>query len=55
MQKAGQDILPIQKMMRKVPPLLQQGKTDEAEQMLDQVLQMVGVKPDEVNADSPPD
>ncbi|MEO2018080.1 MAG: CotH kinase family protein [Fuerstiella sp.] len=55
MQIDGQDILPIQNLMQRVPPLLQQGKTDEAEQVLNHVLQMVGVKPREVKQESSPD
>jgi hypothetical protein len=54
MQRAGQGIAPIQNMMHKVPLLLQQGKTEEASQVLDQVLQMVGDKPSNGGPEPPP-
>ncbi|MCP4786718.1 MAG: periplasmic heavy metal sensor [Fuerstiella sp.] len=45
MQKNGQDILPIQKMMQRIRPLLQQGKIDEAEELMDEALKLAGETP----------
>ena len=42
MQQNGQDISPIHKAMQRVGPLLQQGKLDAAEKVLDEVLKLVG-------------
>lgn len=55
MQKIGQDVSSIQKLMQKVPPLLQQGKADEAEKVFDEVLKLVGEEPGKLKAKSPPD
>lgn len=41
MVRAGKDIRPIQKVMQKVGPQLQQGKLKEAEKLVDEALQVV--------------
>ena len=45
MQQNGKDIAPIQKVIEKVGPLLQQGKMPEAEKLLDQALKLAGEVP----------
>ncbi len=45
MRNEGQDILPLQSRMPQIPRLLQQGQMDEAERLLDQLLEEAGAKP----------
>jgi len=45
MQRKGQDVLPIQKVMQKVGPLLQQGRMHEAEKLVLEALKLAGVDP----------
>lgn len=45
MQRAGKDVLPIQKLMQKVGPLLQQGRMDEAEKLVAEALKLAGEDP----------
>lgn len=42
MRKKGDDLLPLQKLMRQVGPLLQQGKAAEAEKLIDAALELIG-------------
>ena len=53
MQKNGQDIAPILKLMQKIGPLLQQGKPAEAEKLVNEALKLVGEKPSEPKQESP--
>ena len=45
MQRSGKDVLPIQKLMQQVGPLLQQGKQQEAEKLIDEALKLVTMIP----------
>ena len=45
MQRNGQDVSPIQKLMRQVGPLLQQGRADEAERLIVEALKLAGEDP----------
>ncbi len=45
MQRNGKDVLPIQKLMQQIGPLLQQGRTEEAEKLIDEVLKLAGEDP----------
>lgn len=45
MAREGKDISPIQKVMQRVGPLLQQGKMVEAEKLVTEVLQLLGEEP----------
>ena len=45
MQQKGQDLQPIQKVMQQVGPLLQQGRTDEAEKLIAEALKLASEKP----------
>lgn len=45
MQRNGKDVLPIQKIMQQVGPLLQQGKLEEAEKLIEEALKLVGESP----------
>ena len=45
MQQNGKDVQPIQKVMQQVGPLLQQGRTDEAEKLIAEALKLAGEKP----------
>jgi hypothetical protein len=40
MQKKGQDVSPIQRLMQKIGPLLQEGKTEEAGKLIDEALKI---------------
>ena len=42
MQRAGQDVSPIAKLMQRVGPAVQVGKFDEAEKIIDEALKLVG-------------
>jgi spore coat protein H len=44
MQQNGQDIRPIQRVMNRLAPLIQQGKSAEAEKVINEALKLVGVK-----------
>lgn len=44
MRNEGQDILPLQSRMRQIPRLLQQGQVDEAERLLDRLLEETSAK-----------
>ncbi len=48
MAQSGKDISAIQKLMQKVGPLLHEGKTDEAEKVIDEVLKLAGDEADEL-------
>ena len=45
MQRNAQDVSPIQKLMRQVGPLLQQGRADEAERLIGEALKLSGEYP----------
>ena len=45
MQQNGQDVLPIQKLMQQVGPLLQQGRTEEAEKLIVEAMKLAGENP----------
>ncbi len=45
MQRNGQDVLPIHKLMQQVGPLLQQGRAEEAERLLVEALKLTGENP----------
>ena len=55
MQRDGKDVAPIQRVLHKVPPLLRQGKIDEADELINEALRLTGGKPDEVEAVPPTD
>src|SRR5207245_981844 len=42
MQQNGQSIRPIQRLMQQIGPLLQAGRMDEADKLINQALQLVG-------------
>ena len=42
MQRDGKDVLPIQKLMQQIGPLLQEGKHEEAEKLIVEALKLVG-------------
>ena len=42
MQRAGQDVAPIAKLMQRLGPAMQAGKLAEAEKMIDEVLKLIG-------------
>lgn len=44
MQRAGQDVAPIAKLMQRVGPAAQAGKWDEAEKLVDEALKLLGGK-----------
>jgi len=44
MQRAGQDVSPIAKLMQRVGPAVQAGKFDEAEKIADEALKLLGEK-----------
>lgn len=44
MQRAGQDVAPIAKLMQRVGPAVQAGKWDEAEKIVDEALKLTGEK-----------
>lgn len=44
MQRAGQDVSPIAKLMQRVGPAVQAGKWDEAEKIIDEALKLIGEK-----------
>ena len=45
MQRDRKDVVPIQKVMEKVGPLLQKGRMPEAEKLIDEALKLVGEDP----------
>ena len=45
MQRNGEDLAPVHKVMQRVGPLLQQGKGAEAAQLLDEALKLIGDEP----------
>jgi hypothetical protein len=47
MQRKGQDISPIHKLLRRLGPAIQQGKSAEAERLINEGLKLVGEKPRE--------
>ena len=53
MQKHGQDVAPILKLMQKIGPLLQQGKPAKAEKLVDEALKLVGKEPSNPKKESP--
>ena len=55
MQRNGEDVLPIQKLMQQVGPLLQQGRADEAERLIAEALKLAGEGPGRGNEESPRD
>jgi spore coat protein H len=44
MQRAGQDVSPIAKVMQRLGPAVQAGKWDEAEKIVDEALKLIGEK-----------
>jgi hypothetical protein len=44
MQRAGRDVTPIAKLMQRVGPAIQAGKTEEAEKIVDEALKLLGEK-----------
>jgi hypothetical protein len=44
MQRAGQDVTPIARLMQRVGPAIQAGKAEEAEKIIDEVLKLLGEK-----------
>ncbi len=55
MQKNGKDVLPIQKLMQQVGPLLQQGRPEEAEKLIIEALKLAGEEPGKGKEESPRD
>ena len=55
MQRNGENVLPIQKLMQQVGPLLQQGRADEAERLIAEALKLAGEGPGRGNEESPRD
>jgi len=51
MQQNGEDLAPIHKVLQRVGPLLQQGKANEAEKLIDEALKLAGEKPSESDPD----
>lgn len=45
MQKKGEDVRPIQKLMQQIGPLLQQGRFEDAEKLVIEALQLTGEEP----------
>jgi hypothetical protein len=45
LQRNGQDVTPIAKLMQRLGPLIQQGKRAEAEKVIQQALKLVGEQP----------
>ncbi len=54
-QRKGEDVTPIQKLMQQVGPLLQKGRVEEAEKLIDEALKLAGEDPGRDKEDSPPD
>jgi spore coat protein CotH len=54
MQRNGQDVSPIQKVMRQVGPLLDKGRPDEAEKLIAEALRLVGEDTSNVVPKTPP-
>jgi hypothetical protein len=44
MRRAGQDVSPIARLMRRVGPAIQGGKLTEAEKIVDEALKLIGEK-----------
>jgi|GEM_PF-4075932 len=42
MQKNGQDVTPVQRVMERVGPLMQQGKLEEVNRLVDEALKLTG-------------
>jgi hypothetical protein len=55
MQRNGKDVLPIQKLMQQVGPLLQQGRAEEAEKLIVEALKLAGEDPGKGKEESPRD
>ncbi len=55
MQRNGKDVLPIQKLMQQVGPLLQQGRAEEAEKLIVEALKLAGEDPGKGKQESPRD
>jgi spore coat protein CotH/Spy/CpxP family protein refolding chaperone len=55
MQQDGKDVSPIQRVLHRIPPLLQQGRMDEAEKQFNEALKLVGEAPDKIKLESRPD
>lgn len=53
MQRKGEDITPIHKLMRRLGPSLRQGKFAEAEQLVDEALKLTGDEPSKPRGESP--
>ena len=45
MQRTGKDVMPIQELMQQVGPLLQKGRLEEAEKLIDKALELAGEGP----------
>jgi spore coat protein CotH len=55
MQRNRKDMLPIQKLMQQVGPLLQQGRMEEAEKLIGEALKLAGEDPGKGKEESPRD
>ena len=44
MQRDGQDVAPIIKLMQRLGPAVQEGKWDEAEKITDEAIKVIGEK-----------
>jgi spore coat protein H len=55
MQRNGEDVRPIHKLMQQVGPLLQQGRADEAERLIAEALTLADEGPGRGNKESPRD
>ena len=55
MQRDGEDVRPIQKLMQQVGPLLQQGRADEAERLIAEALKLTGEGRGKGDEESPRD
>jgi hypothetical protein len=42
MQKNGQDVTPIQRVMERVGPLMQNGKLEDVNRLVDEALKLTG-------------
>lgn len=55
MQRNGKDVLPIQKLMQQIGPLIQQGHLEPAERLVDEALKLAGAAPGKDVKESPRD
>ncbi len=52
MQRSGKDVSPIQKLMQQIGPLLQKGRQEEAEKLVDEALKLAGDESSESKAEA---